>query len=411
MDHTRITAMPDAPPPVVEEPPVGAQESKATKALDLRIRQQEILAELGVLSLRGTPFSELLDAAVRLTANGLEAEYSKVLEHKPDEGNLLVVAGVGWDEGVIGKATLGADLESPSGFALQTGTPVVSNQLENEERFRTPDLLVRHGIRRAINVILQGDGAPFGVLEVDSTSAGDFSEKDIAFLQGAANIIGLAIERQRYDRDLRAALEHQQVLLKEINHRVKNSLQLVTSMLSLRANSQSDPGVHQVLTEASARVSAISRAHDRLYRSADVTRIEIAAYLAEVCNDLTQAIHHCEVAFASDGPVFMSTDRAINLALLVTELVTNAAKHAYGDEGGQVNVHLTSLANETISIVVKDHGVGLPEGFRPQDSQGLGMRLVTALTRQMHASLEIPKREKGAWFVLRVPLAEPSATA
>ena len=78
---------------------------------------------------------------------------------------------------------------------------------------------------------------------------------------------------------LKAALEHQQVLVKEINHRVKNSLQLVASMLNLRASAQGDPGISQVLGEASARVAAISRAHDRLYRSSDVARIELAGYL------------------------------------------------------------------------------------------------------------------------------------
>ncbi len=103
---------------------------------------------------------------------------------------------VGWDEGVVGSASVGADLASPAGFALRTGKPVISNHLENEERFRTPELLVEHGIRRAMNVILQGDGSPFGVLEVDSRSEGEFSEHDVAFLQGAANILGMAIEQK-----------------------------------------------------------------------------------------------------------------------------------------------------------------------------------------------------------------------
>jgi GAF domain-containing protein len=90
-------------------------------------------------------------------------------------------------EGIVGVATAGADLESPSGFALHTGKPVISNHLENEQ----------HRIGRATNVVLQDDGSPYGVLEVDSRSEGEFSEHDIAFLQGAANILGMAIERQR----------------------------------------------------------------------------------------------------------------------------------------------------------------------------------------------------------------------
>ena len=129
----------------------------------------------------------MLDRTVALAAEGLKADFCKVLEHIPEESRLLLRAGVGWDPGLIGVASVGADLASPSGFALRTGKPVISNHLEHEERFRTPDLLKAHGVRRAINVILQGDGAPFGVLEVDSRSEGEFSDQDIAFLQGAAN--------------------------------------------------------------------------------------------------------------------------------------------------------------------------------------------------------------------------------
>ena len=146
-----------------------------TDALHLRIRQQEILAELGVLALQGKPFLDLLDQTARLTAEGMEAQFCKVLEYLPGENRFLVRAGVGWHEGIVGVATIGADLESPSGFALRTGKPVISNHLENEQRFRTPELLLQHGIRRAMNVILQGDGSPYGVLEVDSRSEGDCS--------------------------------------------------------------------------------------------------------------------------------------------------------------------------------------------------------------------------------------------
>ena len=217
------------------------------RALRQRIRQQELLAELGVLALQRTSFIGMLDQTARMTAEGLGAEYCKVMEYIPAENRLLVRAGVGWGEGVVGVASVGADLESPAGYALRTGKPVISNHLENEQRFRTPDLLVQHGIRRAMNVILQGDGSPFGVLEVDSKSEGEFSEHDIAFLQGAANILGMAIEQQQYQRKLQAALDRHQVLLKEVNHRVKNSLQVVSAMLQLQANATGDHALSERL--------------------------------------------------------------------------------------------------------------------------------------------------------------------
>jgi GAF domain-containing protein len=247
--------------PVVEpKPGPEAAEEVSGHALRLRIRQQELLAELGVLALQGTSFVDMLNHTARMTAEGLGAEYCKVMEYMPAENRLLVRAGVGWDEGVVGHASVGVDLASPAGYALRTGKPVISNHLENEQRFRTPELLVEHGIRRAMNVILQGDGSPFGVLEVDSRSEGEFSERDVAFLQGAANILGMAIEQQQYQRKLKAALDRHQILLKEVNHRVKNSLQVVSSMLQLQANSTDDPALSERLNEASTRISAVGRA-------------------------------------------------------------------------------------------------------------------------------------------------------
>src|ERR1700685_4513880 len=129
-------------------------------ALHHRVRQQEILAELGVGALQGSGFDQLLADTARLTAEGLRTEFCKVLEYIPAENRFLVRAGVGWDSGVVGVASVGADLASPAGFALKTGRPVISNHLESEERFRTPEILVKHGIHRAMNVILPGDGQP-----------------------------------------------------------------------------------------------------------------------------------------------------------------------------------------------------------------------------------------------------------
>ena len=122
--------------PIVEPKPESDIPDPIGAALHQRVRQQEILAELGVTALQGASFNELLTDTVRLTAEGLRAEFCKVLEHIPSENRFLVRAGVGWSAGIVGVASVGADLASPAGFALRTGKPVISNHLENEERFR-----------------------------------------------------------------------------------------------------------------------------------------------------------------------------------------------------------------------------------------------------------------------------------
>ncbi len=394
-------------PPVVEESPAGAVDNVGERSLRLRIRQQELLAELGVLALQGTGFVDLLNHAARLTAEGLQADYCKILEYLPGEKMLLVRAGIGWGEGVVGKARVGADLASPAGFALQTGKSVISNHLENEERFRTPELLVQHGIRRAMNVILQGDGSPFGVLEVDSKSEGEFSQHDLAFLQGAANILGMAIEQQRYQRQLQAALDRHQVLLKEVNHRVKNSMQLVGSMLHLQAVSVGDPELSERLSEASIRISTVGRAYDRLAYNADYEKIDLIGYLREVLKDLEPSVSPSIIHFeAAPGAIQFAADRAILVALIANELVSNAGKYAYPKRPGEtIWVEVAQPDESKFSISVRDGGVGLPPGFDPQKSKRLGARLVTALSSQLGAELKWPSaNEAGATFVLVVPL-------
>jgi two-component sensor histidine kinase len=400
-----MNASSDQDEPLVEPKPGNHPDDQISRALRQRIHQQELLAELGVLALQGTSFIGMLDHTARMTAEGLGAEYCKVLEYIPAENRLLVRAGVGWDEGVVGSASVGADLESPGGYALHTGKPVISNHLENEQRFRTPELLAVHGIRRAMNVILQGDGTPFGVLEVDSRSEGEFSEHDISFLQGAANILGMAIEQQQYQRKLQAALDRHQVLLKEVNHRVKNSLQVVSSMLLLQANAAGDPALTERLTEASNRVNAVGRAYDHLAYNADYENIDLVAYLRDVIDDARAAVVPFTIHFEASEEIQFAADRAILVGLVINELVSNAAKYAYPNlSDGSIWVRVSLADQNAVFISVRDEGVGLPASFDPAASKRLGTRLVSALARQLGAELMRPVSPIGANFKLIVPL-------
>jgi two-component sensor histidine kinase len=397
--------------PVVEPPTSNEQPDDLTgRALRQRIRQQELLSELGVLALQGANFIDMLNQTARMTAEGLGAEYCKVMEYIPAENRLLVRAGVGWEEGVVGSATVGADLASPAGYALRTGKPVISNHLENEQRFRTPELLVEHGIRRAMNVILQGDGSPFGVLEVDSTSEGEFGEHDIAFLQGAANILGMAIEQQRYQHKLKAALDRHQVLLKEVNHRVKNSLQVVSAMLHLQANSAGDPALSERLNEASSRVNAVGRAYERLAYDPDSENIDLVQYMRQIISDLEPTVAPCKIQFEAAKEIQIAADRAILVGLIINELVSNAGKYAYPNSpGGLIWVGLFQSDRSSILVSVRDEGAGLPLGLDPAVSKGLGTRLVNALSKQLGAELTRPISPIGTHYTLLVPLNPATA--
>ncbi|GJD81845.1 sensor histidine kinase [Methylobacterium gregans] len=389
--------------------------------LSLRLRQQAILSEFGVEALRGDDVDGLLQRAAELCAEGMGAQFCKALEYLRGEDTLLVRAGVGWAPDVIGRARVGADLASPAGFALKTGRPVISNHLAEETRFRTPQLMAEHGIRRAINVLIENRDGAFGVLEVDDTREGMFGEADIAFMQGFANLLGGAIERQRTEGLLRAALARQDLLAREMSHRVKNSLAIVASLLALQARSaEAGPdgeAVRAALIDARSRVEAIAGVHDQLWRQGDGQsdhghdaapgEIDLASFLQTLTANLQSgAPRHrlvCTVA-----PLRIAADLAIPIGLLVNELVTNAIKYAYPvadcPAGGEIRVR-TVLAEGRLILDVADDGVGLPEDFDiARATRSLGMRVIVNLSRQLGATLATPRSGPGAHFHLAVPL-------
>jgi len=201
-----------------------------------------------------------------------------------------------------------------------------------------------------------------------------------------------------------AALEQQQMLLHEVNHRVKNSLQLVSSLLRLQARRIPDEAARRQLEDATTRISTIAHIHQRLYRDQDIKKINFGAFLSELCADLQGSASHCALDVKSPNfPV--TTDRAIPLALVVNELVTNAFKYAYPAEGsgGRVSVGV-DLKDGEIAITVKDDGVGLPEGFSVAGGGNLGMILIGSLLAQLSGRIEIAGNGPGACFTVTVPV-------
>jgi two-component sensor histidine kinase len=393
---------------VVEEAPADAP-PPGGDAIGYRLRQQRILAEFGMAALRSRDISAMLQNATVLAARGMATRYCKFLSAPDRNRRMRVEAGVGWRPGVVGTASLGADNESPAGFAFASGEPVISNHLEAEERFRTPDLMAEHGIRRAINVLVEADGERYGVLEVDSESDGQFDADDLAFMQGFANLIGVAIERQQAEARLAAAVEHQDLLLREASHRVKNSLALVSAMLSLQMQSDDDPRVARLLGDAQARITAIAQTHDQLWRGARVGVVALDDLACGLAAKLGEQAPRHRIACDAE-PFELSADVAIPLGLILTELVTNAVKYAYPEgEGGPIAVRILRRDGQ-IEMTVEDEGGGLPADFdlKAQSRESLGTRMIVSLTRQLDGEIEMGRRAGGPGTRATLSFTEPA---
>src|SRR6202023_2829554 len=315
-------------------PPVATRDE-----LLYRLRQQSLLGEFGRSALQTRDIRRILQRATELCAQGVDARFAKAVEYMPDEKRLLVRAGVGWPAGTIDHVSLGADVESPAGYAFHTGKIVISNHLEEETRFRTPQFLADHGIRRAINVLIARGGEghlPFGVLEVDSADPGQFDLADADFLAGFAGLLGIAIERQQADAELQSSLDHQAMLTREMSHRVKNSLASVVGLLRVQGRNARSEEVQNALKAAASRITTIAQVHDHLGRSHRIGFVDVADFAGEVCRKLQETVAH--KVSCTFGHLMISADKAIPLGLLINEIVTNSAKHAYPDGSGEIQV-------------------------------------------------------------------------
>ena len=357
--------------------------------LSLRLHQQELVAAFSCFALDTADFQAILDEASRVAAEGLQVRLAKVLQFLPEEKAFLVRAGVGWKPGVVGHARVGADEQSPAGYAFLTGEPVITDDLASEPRFRTPQLLLDHGVRSAINVLVT-NGGRFGVLEVDSTNRGEFGTSDVAFLQALANTLSAALRAQEREDGKSAMLREKEALLlenqrlladkdllvREIHHRITNSLQLVHGALTLQLRTLDDARARASVSDAAARVLAIAAVHRRLYRGGSPVAADARDYLEGLLEDLKLLLPSSgERRLVLDVHTLMlSADDLSHLGLIVVELVTNALKHGRG----KVTIAVMPEA-EALAISVSDEGPGFPAGFDAAASAGLGLKIVTSM--------------------------------
>jgi two-component sensor histidine kinase len=351
-------------------------------ALFLRLRQQGLVARFGSFAMRAEALQPVLDEACIVAANGLGTRFAKVMQYVEAEGAFLITAGVGWRDGVVGHTRLDGDHRSPAGYALVIREPVLSNRLDAEQRFDIPSVLTEHGIDSCINVLIQaGDATPFGVLEVDSSQRDGFSLHDIAFVQGLANTLAVAVGAQRRQAALRALVEQNRVLLaekdllmQEVHHRVMNSLNLVRSLLSLQAAGIDDAGTRRQLEAAAARIMTIAAVHRRLHVGGSVTAGDAAQYLRDLIASMDELLDDPSGIELDVAPFPLPAAELASLGLIVVELVTNAMKHGKRPVGVAVR-----QLDEGLEVAVEDVGSGFPADYDPSSSQGLGMRLVVAL--------------------------------
>lgn len=207
---------------------------------------------------------------------------------------------------------------------------------------------------------------------------------------------------------LAEALTIKEALLFEVNHRVKNSLQIVNSLLTLQAQRSQSKELKDKLKEACNRVDVITRLHHHLYQHGTHNCVNLGSYIREFVQDGVRAFSegdNINIRFVDNTDAEVEMDRAVSIALIIGELLTNAMKYAFEHKSqNEISVSLSELGRE-LEILVSDNGVGLPDGFDPTSNTGFGMKIVSSLLQQLSGSLSVIQQEEGAGFLIRFPVS------
>ena len=401
-------------------------------------RQQAALAQFGSFALGEFDLNRVLTEAARICAAGLDVPFCKVCRYRHEENDLLVEAGVGWHQGVIGKVVSRADATSPQGRAFITEEPVICGDLTTDASFLLPAFYVEHGIVSTVDVVIKKEGQPYGVLEIDSPVQHDYDRHDIDFLTGFANVLAEAVATSKRNAALQNALDRmhdmvidrdrllaaQSALLRqekrllsekntlgqELQHRVRNNLQLVDGMLRKQIEITPDAIGKDGIGAIARRVMTLAQVYDHLLGNGLSRTIDFGGYLTSLCesfHDLEDIQQPNVLLTCNVERVVLDLDSVTALGLVVSELVANSYDHAFPHGiTGTISVSLLlDEGGDGATIVFRDDGVGF---VVKGDTKRHGLALVKRLMEQVGGSAVLRSKHGSEW-TLKFPVPTGSS--
>jgi two-component sensor histidine kinase len=384
------------------------------------LRQQAAVAHFGSFALREGDLLKVLTEAARVCAECLSVPFSKVCRYRAEENDLLIEAGHGWHAGVVGNVISRADVTSPQGRAFITGKPSICNNLGDDNDFKLPAFYAEHGIISTIDVLIKGsDDQPYGVLEIDNNQQHDYDEHDIDFLTGFANVLAEAvatsartgilqhtIERMKIlVKEKDRLLEQKRVLAEELQHRVRNNLQLVYGMLSKQLDDTPDTAGQRGIKAISRRVSTLAQVYDHLLGSEMTRTTDFGGYVKSLCLNLAeiQASPDGSVTLTCDSEaIVLDLDVVTALGIVVAEVVSNSYDHAFPDgrRGSiMVSLHRADGDGDIATMTITDDGTGF---LAKAENKRHGLGLVRRLVEQVRGSA-IVDSDHGTVWTIKIP--------
>jgi len=280
-------------------------------------------------------------------------------------------------------------------YVLRTGEPLLANPKKFVELQRTGEVeSIGAPSIDWLGVPLKIMDRTIGIMVVQTYTEGvRYREEDRDILMFVSSQTAVAIERKKAEDALKASLREKEILLREIHHRVKNNMQVISSLLSFHSGRIEDPAAVEMIKDSQQRIRSMALVHEKLYQSKDMSRIDFASYI----QSLTMRLFHFlqtdpdRVRIVTDlEDISLDINIAVPLGLIINEIVSNAFKHAFpGDRAGEIRIALRAEGKGWFALTVSDDGVGVPDGLDLRKAGTLGMQLVSMLVDQIEGTMQI----------------------
>jgi two-component sensor histidine kinase len=361
-------------------------------------RQLRLVTEFSRAALQDIPIDDLLQRACEAVKEGVDNKFTKILKYRKTQDDFLMVAGTGFRPEDYGKTTIPAGRRSPPARVMETREPLRIDDFASQSEFDWHETLQQYGIVSALHVHIALDGEGYGVLQVDSTCPSRWTNDEIDFLSSFANLVGAAIQRRRIGESRLKLIDERETLLLELQHRVKNHIQLVSALLGIQQRREKQDSVRTALGVARRRITAIASAYSNLYQVG--TTIDLRDHLIGLSDGLQKGIDLEGLTIEVNAISYPAAmDLVVPLSLIASELVTNSIKHVrLGQRPPPIKLSLMRHSATELCLTVQDHG-DLPPDFDIETHAGLGLSIVRQLASQIGGELRF-RRDPISFYVV-----------
>ncbi len=413
------------------------ERSRMEKELEMRVRQQDVIAYLGHKALIGENPIEFMNEVVKKVSETLNNEYCKILKLLPDNKNMLLLAGIGWNEGIVGHAKVHTGLDSQAGYTLNMNKPVIVDDLKTETRFTSQPLLEDHNIASGLSIVIKGQNDPWGVLSTHSTKHMVFSKDDVNFLHSVANLLSSTIARKKSEEQLIEKSNQVEKMNRElkdfvytVSHDLKEPLFSVEGYVTRLYETYKDV-YDEKGRQFSDRIKAnIEIMSERIHEILEVVRIGTIAYdfkvnsseeivknVLVILEDKLES-NNINILIKCNLPnLFCDENR---LRDVFYNLITNAIKFMGNDMQRQITIGCNK-DKDYYNFFVEDTGIGIRKEYHKTifkifcrlkdvetEGTGIGLAIVKKIIETHRGTIWIESpiaKEQGTRFCFTIPVS------